>query len=183
MSSDPPSAPSPACKVVWFFGLPSSGKTTLATALRERLESMGQKCAALDGDQLRKGLCSDLRYAEADRHENLRRAAEVAKLMVGLDVYVIASFITPLKEYRAMVRDVIGMAQFRAVFVRCPLSECQARDVKGLYRKAADGLMQGMTGVDAPFEVPDDEAVITVDSKGTSVDDCVDLIVQALRES
>ena len=180
-ASDNNSHPGFSSNVIWFFGLPSAGKTTLASALCERIQALGQFSARLDGDQLRNGLCCNLGFTEDDRTENIRRAAEVAKLMAGMDACVVTSFITPLASHRQMVRGIIGEDKCRCVYVRCPLEECQSRDVKGLYRKAAEGRMTGMTGMDAPFEAPEaGEPVIVVDSKGTSVESCVDAILQAL---
>jgi len=139
--------------VLWLFGLPSSGKTTLAKALRDHCQSTGYQVVLLDGDELRSGLCADLGYSDADRSENLRRAAQLARLLAAQGQLVICAFVTPKEHHRALVRQILGNA-VRLVHIDCPLEVCISRDVKGLYAKAAAGQMAGMTGLQDDFETP-----------------------------
>jgi len=158
--------------VVWFTGLPCSGKTTLATALQQRLSEQGLLAYVLDGDELRRGLNADLGYGPDDRRENIRRAAEASKLLVANGVVTLSCFITPSEALRLLARQIIGDADFIEVFVKCPVEECERRDVKGLYRKARAGDVKDFTGVSAPYEEPM-HADVVVDTVATSVDRCV----------
>jgi adenylylsulfate kinase len=146
-------APSVRPCVIWLSGLSGAGKTTLAQALRSTLRARGEAVTVLDGDHLRQGLCKDLSYSPADRHENLRRAGEVCSLMTDAGLIVIAAFVSPFQADRDMVRAMLG-AKFIEVFCDAPLDVCEARDVKGLYAKARQGLIPEFTGVSAPYEVP-----------------------------
>jgi adenylylsulfate kinase len=138
----------------WFTGLSGAGKTTLADQLLIRLRSRGISVAILDGDRLREGLNRGLGFSDEDRTENLRRAGEVAKLFNDNGVHVIASFISPKVNMREMVQKIIGADQFREIFINCPLTECEIRDVKGLYAKARSGEIQKMTGLASAYEPP-----------------------------
>jgi adenylyl-sulfate kinase len=142
-------------RVVWLTGLSGAGKSTLASALEASLHVQGIHTAVLDGDQLRLGLCRGLGFSDEDRHENVRRAAEVAKLMCDAGLVVLVSLISPLRAHRALARDLIGTHRFTEVYVNTPLSVCEGRDPKGLYLKARQGLIQGMTGLDSPYEPPE----------------------------
>ncbi|ARS41270.1 adenylyl-sulfate kinase [Sphingobacteriaceae bacterium GW460-11-11-14-LB5] len=137
--------------VVWLFGLSGSGKTTISTLLKEKLEEEGFFAITLDGDVLREGINKDLGFSEADRAENIRRAAEIARLMMMNNVITICSFITPLEEHRALAAQIIG-EQYFEVFLDCPLAVCKERDVKGLYKDADRNLISNFTGVSARFE-------------------------------
>lgn len=137
--------------VIWLFGLSGSGKTTISTLLKEKLEDEGYFTVTLDGDVLRTGINKDLGFSESDRAENIRRAAEIAKLMLKKDIITICSFITPLEQHRALAAEIIGEHYFE-VFLDCPLAICQERDVKGLYKNAGLNLIQNFTGVSARFE-------------------------------
>jgi adenylyl-sulfate kinase len=139
--------------VLWFTGLSGSGKSTIAAGLAAALSTRGVPAAVLDGDVMRKGLCADLGYSPADRAENLRRLAHVAGLMAGAGVLCIAATISPLREHRAMARGIIG-GSFREVHIATDLATCEARDPKGLYRKARAGIVAQFTGVSAPYEPP-----------------------------
>jgi adenylyl-sulfate kinase len=141
--------------VLWLFGLPSSGKTTLSRALRDHLQAMGQPVVLLDGDDLRSGLCADLGFSDTDRSENLRRAAHLAKLLAAQGHTVVCAFVTPKEHHRALVRQILGQ-QVHFIHIDCPLEVCAARDVKGLYAKAAAKQMSGMTGAQDAFEAPMD---------------------------
>lgn len=141
---------------IWLCGLSGSGKSTLAHALERRLHDAGVHCVVLDGDVMRTGLNKGLGFSEADRMENIRRAAEVARLFVRNGTVVIAAFITPMQTMRDRVREIIGVDDLLDVFVDAPLDECERRDVKGLYRKARNGEVDRFTGLAAPFEPPAD---------------------------
>lgn len=140
--------------VVWFTGLSGSGKSTLSNLLETKLHEMGFKTYALDGDNVRQGLCKDLTFTDVDRVENIRRIGEVAKLFLDSGIIVLCSFVSPFKEDREMVRSLVGAAQFIEVFVDCPLEVCEKRDVKGLYKKARNGEIKHFTGISSPFEEP-----------------------------
>ncbi len=142
-------------RVVWCFGLSGSGKSTLAVALQRRLHAEGFATQLLDGDSVRTGLNRDLGFSDADRAENIRRCAEVARLFVQAGVIVIAAFITPTRALRKLARDIVGAADFIEVYVEASLSTCERRDPKGLYTKAGRGQIPQFTGRDAPFEPPE----------------------------
>jgi len=140
--------------VLWFTGLSGSGKSTVAGAVEEALHQAGVSSYLLDGDNVRHGLCSDLGFSDADRKENIRRVGEVAKLMVDAGLVVLTAFISPHRAERQMVRDTLDDGQFIEVFVDTPLAICEARDPKGLYKKARAGELCNFTGIDAVYEAP-----------------------------
>jgi adenylyl-sulfate kinase len=141
-------------KVIWFTGLSGAGKTTLANGMNRYLLRKGYFTKQFDGDEIRKGLNKDLGYSIDDRIENIRRTAEVAKLFADHGIVVICSFITPTRQMRQMVRDIVGKERFIEVYVNCPLEICEKRDVKGLYKKARQGLITDFTGIDSIYEIP-----------------------------
>ena len=141
--------------VVWFTGLSGSGKSTIAGALEEELHRLGVSTWLLDGDNVRHGLCSDLGFSDDDRKENIRRVGEVAKLMVDAGLVVLTAFISPHRAERQMVRERIGEGRFIEVFVDTPLAICEARDPKGLYKKARAGELRNFTGIDSVYESPE----------------------------
>jgi bifunctional enzyme CysN/CysC len=143
----------PRC--VWLTGLSGSGKSTISNLLEQRLHALGKHTYLLDGDNLRKGLNRDLGFTEADRVENIRRVAEVAKLMVDAGLIVIVGLISPYRSERQTARDLFAAGEFFEVFVDTPLSECERRDVKGLYAKARRGDLKNFTGIDSVYEAPD----------------------------
>jgi len=151
--------------VAWFTGLSGSGKSTLANEVSVALTQRGIPHAVLDGDGLRLGLNRDLGFTEADRVENIRRAAEVAKLMADAGLIVLVSLISPYRTDREHARDIIGPERFNEVFVDTPLEVCEERDPKGLYKKARAGLIPNFTGIDAPYETPDNPAIRIVPSE------------------
>jgi bifunctional enzyme CysN/CysC len=142
-------------KVIWFTGLSGSGKSTLANALEVRLHSQGMRTYLLDGDNVRQGLNKDLGFTEADRVENIRRIAEVAKLMLDAGMVVMTAFISPFKREREMARSLIGADDFLEVYVSASLETCEQRDVKGLYKQARAGKIPNMTGINSPYEAPE----------------------------
>jgi adenylylsulfate kinase len=140
--------------VLWFTGLSGSGKSTVAGALEEALHKLGVSTYLLDGDNVRHGLCSDLGFSDADRKENIRRVGEVARLMADAGLVVLTAFISPHRAEREMVRELVGEGRFIEVFVDTPLSICEARDPKGLYKKARAGELRNFTGIDSVYEAP-----------------------------
>ncbi|ERK12500.1 MAG: adenylyl-sulfate kinase [Pantoea sp.] len=141
--------------VLWFTGLSGSGKSTVAGALEQALHRLGVSTYLLDGDNVRHGLCRDLGFSDDDRKENIRRVGEVAKLMVDAGLVVLTAFISPHRAERQMVRDLLADGQFVEVFVDTPLSVCEARDPKGLYKKARAGELRNFTGIDSVYEAPE----------------------------
>lgn len=140
--------------VLWFTGLSGSGKSTIAEAVEAQLYEMQCRTYTLDGDNLRGGINFGLGFSEEDRHENLRRTAEIAKLFVDAGIITLAAFVSPLEKDRKMVKEIIGQNNFVEIFIDTSLEECEKRDVKGLYQKARKGLIPNFTGIDAPFESP-----------------------------
>ena len=145
--------------MIWFTGLSGSGKSTIAIALERELHQRGLMCRILDGDNIRSGINNNLGFTEEDRIENIRRIAEVSKLFVDSGIITIAAFISPSVEIRKMAADIIGQDDFLEIYVSTPLSECERRDVKGLYAKARSGQIKNFTGISAPFEVPEHPAL------------------------
>jgi adenylylsulfate kinase len=141
-------------KVVWLTGLSGSGKTTIAIALERELNSKGYLTQVLDGDNVRTGINNNLGFSDEDRRENIRRVAEVSKLLVNCGVITINCFVSPTEEIRKQAKDIIGEKDYIEVFVNAPLEICEQRDVKGLYAKARKGELKDFTGISAPFEAP-----------------------------
>ena len=160
---------SPRC--VWFTGLSGSGKSTVANMLEKRLHAAGRHTILLDGDNIRHGLNRDLGFSEADRVENLRRVAEVARLMVDAGLIVLVSFISPYRSERRAARELFAPGEFVEVHVNTPLEECERRDVKGLYAKARRGELKNFTGIDSPYEAPEN-AEIVIDTSVDAPEDC-----------
>jgi adenylylsulfate kinase len=140
---------------VWFTGLSGAGKSTLAHAVEEELHQLGCRTFVFDGDNVRHGLCSDLGFSIKDRTENIRRIGEMAKLFVEAGVIALTAFISPLRADRERVRKLIGDVDFIEVYVKCPVSVCESRDVKGMYKKARAGLIEEFTGISSPYEEPE----------------------------
>ncbi len=163
---------------IWFTGLPCSGKTTIADKVAESLKTQGHKVERLDGDTVRKGLTSDLGFSKEDRDENIKRVTFVAKLLTRNDVKVLATFVSPYRERRQKTREEI--AQFMEVYVRCPLDECMKRDVKGMYKKALAGEIKDFTGVDDPYEEPENPE-LTLDTDKETLDESVQKVLDAMQ--
>jgi adenylylsulfate kinase len=138
----------------WLTGLSGAGKSTLAYQLEEMLLQTNVSVFVLDGDNMRHGLCSDLGFNEADRAENIRRVAEVAKLMNSAGLVVVVALISPLRVHRAVAKAIIGMNRFREIYLNTPVAVCEQRDPKGLYSQARAGLIPDFTGISAPYEAP-----------------------------
>jgi bifunctional enzyme CysN/CysC len=168
-------------KVLWFTGLSGSGKSTIANLLDKKLNAAGRHTFILDGDNVRHGLNRDLGFTEADRVENIRRVAEVAKLMADAGLIVLVSFISPFRAERQMARELIGESEFIEIFVDTPIEECAARDPKGLYKRAKAGEIKNFTGIDSPYESPA-SAEIHLATAGKTPEELVDVVEAWLRE-
>jgi len=171
-----------AAAVVWLTGLSGSGKTTIARALERRLFAQGCHTCLLDGDAVRQGLCGDLGFSDADRTENIRRVAEVARLFFESGAIVLCTFISPFAEDRAFARSLVPAGRFVEVFVKCSLDECRRRDPSGLYRKAQAGEIAGFTGVDSPYEAPS-APELTIDTERESAEQAVGRIAGMLSRA
>lgn len=165
---------------IWFTGLSGSGKTTIAIALEKELNAKGLLTQILDGDNVRTGINNNLGFSEADRIENIRRIAEITKLFVNCGVITICCFVSPTNQIRTLAKNIIGEKDFIEVFVNTPIEICEQRDVKGLYAKARKGEIKDFTGINAPFEVPENPAII-VDTTVLSVGKCVVGIIEKLK--
>lgn len=166
-------------KVIWFTGLSGSGKTTLARELEKQLFQKGFLTQVLDGDNIRSGINNNLGFTDDDRMENIRRIAEVSKLLVNSGVITINSFISPTDKIRNLAIEIIGREDFIEIFLSTPLIVCEQRDVKGLYRKARLGLIKDFTGIDSPFESPSDPD-IDIDTSNISIDECVNVVIDKI---
>ena len=167
-------------KTIWMTGLSDSGKSTLANEIEKRLVALGKHTMLLDGDNVRMGLNKNLGFKEADRIENIRRIAEVSKLMNDAGLLVITSFISPYVRDRRNARDIIGKDNFIEIYVSTPVNECEKRDVKGLYKKARAGEIPNFTGISSPYEAPE-YPEITIDTTGKSLADSVNYIIERLE--
>lgn len=168
-------------KTIWLTGLSGSGKSTLANEIEKRLFLMGKHTMSLDGDNVRLGLNKNLGFAEGDRIENIRRVAEVAKLMNDAGLIVITSFISPYERDRLMARDIIGSEDFIEIYVSTPIEECEKRDVKGLYKKAREGKIPSFTGVSSPYEVPEKNQ-IEIDTSNITIEEAADMVMKQLEK-
>ena len=166
--------------LLWFTGLSGAGKSTLAHALEERLYQMGSHTFVLDGDNVRQGLCGDLGFSNEDRIENIRRVSEVSKLFLEAGVIVLTAFISPFQADRRKARNLVG-EDFVEIYCDCPLSVCEDRDVKGLYRRAKAGEIKYFTGISSPYEEPE-QAELVIKTGEKSIDECVDQILEYLIE-
>ncbi|MFA9408627.1 MAG: adenylyl-sulfate kinase [Candidatus Dadabacteria bacterium] len=167
--------------ILWFTGLPSSGKSTIANELEKKLITMGTRTYILDGDNIRMGLCKDLGFSEEDRGENIRRIGEVSKLFVDNGCIVLSAFVSPYIKDRDGVRALVEEGEFVEVFVDAPLAVCEERDVKGLYKKARAGIIKGFTGIDDPYEAPLNPE-ITIDTSKLSLEESVDVLIAYLEK-
>ncbi|MDC6486954.1 adenylyl-sulfate kinase [Methylophilaceae bacterium] len=167
----------PLC--LWMTGLSGSGKSTLANALEVKLNALGRHTYILDGDNLRQGLNADLGFTIEARNENVRRAAEVARLMVDAGLIVIVGLISPLKAERDHARSLFGPNQFKEIYLSTSIAECEKRDVKGLYQKARSGDLKDFTGIDSPYQEPQ-APEIELNTENLTVEQAVDVIVKAI---
>ncbi len=162
--------------LIWFTGLSGSGKSTIANAVELALHENGVSTYLLDGDNIRQGLNKDLSFTLDDRTENIRRIAEVAHLMIDAGVVVLASFIAPYRENRESVRKIVGADNYVEVYISTPLSVCEDRDVKGLYKKARSGEISHFTGISSPYEAPLNPD-LTINTESTSLETSVQMIM------
>jgi len=165
---------------LWFTGLSGAGKSTIANLVEQKLHALGRHTTMLDGDNVRHGLNRDLSFSEADRIENIRRAAEAAKLMVEAGLIVLVSFISPYRSDRQAARELYEPGEFIEVFVDTPVDECRRRDPKGLYKKADAGQIKNFTGVSAPYEAPLDPE-LRLDTTSATAEQLADRVVEELR--
>lgn len=165
--------------MVWFTGLSGSGKSTVALGVEHELHQLGILCRILDGDNIRAGINNNLGFSAEDRHENIRRIAEVGKLFVQTGIVTLACFVSPTNDIRQMARDIIGHDDFLEVYVSTPIEECERRDVKGLYARARKGEVKNFTGISAPFEAPSHPA-LSIDTSQLSLDECVRQVVELI---
>jgi len=168
-----------AC-VLWLTGLSGAGKSTIANRIEKRLAAAGRHTYLLDGDNVRHGLNKDLGFTAQDRVENIRRVAEVARLMVDAGLIVLVSFISPFRSERRMARELFAPGEFYEVFVDTPLAEAERRDVKGLYRKARRGELKNFTGIDSPYERPESPE-IRIDTTTLSADEAAARVIGHLE--
>jgi len=166
-------------KCVWLTGLSGSGKSTLANALDKEFTQMGMHTYILDGDNIRNGLCSDLEFDDKDRHENIRRVAEVSRLMFDAGLIVICAFISPFQRDRNFARSLFAKGSFIEVFVDTPMDVIIKRDPKGHYQNAQKGLIENFTGIDSSYERPEDPELI-IDTEKFSVNESIDQIKKYL---
>ena len=165
--------------MLWMTGLSGSGKSTLAIALERELQRRGILCRILDGDNIRSGINNNLGFSPADRRENIRRIAEVARLFVDTGIVTIAAFISPSEELRRMAAGIVGEEDFVEIYVSTPLRVCEERDVKGLYAKARRGEISEFTGISAPFEAPQSPA-LSIDTSARPLGDCVEDVLKLI---
>lgn len=167
--------------LLWLTGLSGSGKSTIANALEQELFKSDHHSYILDGDNVRQGLNKDLGFSDEDRVENIRRIAEMSKLFVDAGMIVVTAFISPFKNERKLARDLLDEGEFIEVYVKAPLSVCEERDPKGLYKKARKGEIKNFTGIDSPYEEPEN-AEIVLDNAANTVEENVKIIIEYLKQ-
>jgi adenylylsulfate kinase len=166
-------------RTIWLTGLSGSGKSTLAFEVKRQLLLQGRLVFVMDGDEIRRGLSRDLGFSPQDRHENIRRVAEVARLFNDAGLTVITSFISPYRQDREIAREIIGRHRFIETHLCADITVCEERDPKGLYKRAREGLIAEFTGITAPYEAPE-HAELVIDTGRSTIDDCVLRILQSL---
>ncbi len=168
--------------ILWFTGLSGAGKSTVADAVEQKLFELGHHTYLLDGDNVRHGLNKDLGFSDADRVENIRRIGEMAKLFADAGLIVMSAFISPFRSDRKMVRDLVEEKEFVEVYISTPLSTCEQRDPKGLYKKARSGQIKNFTGIDSEYEAPV-SAEVTLNTAELNVDECVERVISYLKQN
>ncbi len=168
--------------VLWFTGLPSAGKSTLAHAVEQQLFAQGCRTYVLDGDNVRHGLCADLGFSAAERAENVRRIGELARLLVEAGTITLAAFISPFGADRARLRSLFARGDFLEIYCECPVAVCEARDPKGMFRRARAGEIAGFTGVSAPYEVPEHPELV-INTAQHLLDACVAQVLELARKA
>lgn len=167
--------------LIWFTGLSGSGKSTIANAVEQKLHQQGIKTYILDGDNIRKGINSDLSFDPKDRAENIRRIAEIANLMIDAGIVVLAAFVSPYKKDRDNIRTIVKDVNFVEIYINTSIDECERRDVKGLYKKAREGEIKNMTGISAPYEAPEMPDV-EIKTKEMTIEESSDLIIKHIND-
>jgi len=167
--------------ILWFTGLSGSGKSTVAHAVEEELHLAGCRTFVFDGDNVRHGLCANLGFSEDDRHENIRRIGEMAKLFIEAGVIAMTAFISPFRVDRDGVRGLVSDNDFIEIYCNSPLEVCEERDVKGLYKKARAGEIKNYTGISAPYEAPENPDLV-LDTAGDSIETNVEKVLTFLEE-
>jgi bifunctional enzyme CysN/CysC len=167
--------------VLWFTGLSGAGKSSIANMVEKKLLAMGRHTYLLDGDNVRHGLNRDLGFTDEDRVDNIRRVAEVAQLMVDAGLIVIAAFISPFRSERRLARSLMGEDEFLEIHMDTPIEVAEQRDPKGLYKKARSGKLKNFTGIDSPYEVPENPELVLTAGTG-SVEEMADRVIALLRE-
>ena len=166
--------------VIWFTGLSGSGKSTLAHSVEEELHNLNCRTFVLDGDNVRHGLSSNLTFSDNDRKENIRRIGEVAKLMMEGGIIAITAFISPFKKDRNLARQLLSQGDFIEIYCKASLETCESRDVKGLYKRARAGEIKNYTGIDSPYEAPDNPELI-IDTKNEPLEESTTKVVDFLK--
>ena len=166
--------------VIWFTGLSGSGKSTLAHSVEEVLYKLNCRTFVLDGDNVRHGLSSDLTFSDNDRKENIRRIGEAAKLMMEAGVITMTAFISPFKEDRNTARQLLPHGDFIEIYCKSSLEVCESRDVKGLYKRARAGKIKNYTGIDSPYEMPDNPELV-IDTEGESLEGSAAKVIEFLK--
>jgi adenylylsulfate kinase len=162
--------------VIWFTGLSASGKSTIAHLVEKKLHERGCSTYVLDGDNVRHGLCMDLGFTPEDRAENIRRIGEMVKLFANTAIIVLTAFISPYREDRTKVRNLLKPGEFFEIYVNCPLEVCASRDPKGIYQKAKDGLIKEFTGVTAPYEPPETPEMVVYSDKEDATESAMQVV-------
>jgi len=168
--------------ILWFTGLSGSGKSSLAHSVEEKLHELGCTTFVFDGDNVRQGLCGDLGFTDGDRKENLRRIGEMVKLFLEAGTISLTAFISPFKDDRDKIRSMVSAGDFVEIYCRCPISICEERDVKGLYKKARSGDIPHFTGISSPYEEPENADIIVDTSGRISIEDTVKTIIDELNK-
>ena len=166
--------------VIWFTGLSGSGKSTLANSVEGRLYKLGCRTFVLDGDNVRHGLSSDLSFSDDDRKENIRRIGETAKLMMEAGIITMTAFISPFKKDRSLVRKLLPKGDFIEIYCKANLETCESRDVKGLYGRARAGEIKNYTGIDSPYEAPENPELV-VNTESESLEESVAKVIDFLK--
>ncbi|MEM0993773.1 MAG: adenylyl-sulfate kinase [Bacteroidota bacterium] len=169
-------------KVLWLTGLSGSGKSTIAQHLERKLHNEGFFAQVLDGDNIRSGINSNLGFSLEDRKENIRRIAEIAKLYLHSGIITLNSFVSPTKAIRNYAREIVGEADFLEIYINTPLAVCESRDVKGLYKKARKGEIKGFTGIDSPYEAPENPA-FEIKTADQTIEESVDQLYDFIKAS
>lgn len=167
--------------ILWFTGLSGAGKSSLAHAVEEKLYQLGCRTYVLDGDNVRHGLCRDLGFSVEDRVENIRRIGEIAKLLLEAGVITMTAFISPFRAERETARNLVPHGEFLEIYCRADIETCEARDVKGLYRRARAGEISDFTGISSPYEEPR-KPELAVDTGSLPIDECVEKVLAVLRQ-